>query len=74
MSSERITVVDADGHVFERYQELKEHLEGRFRGLRRLDTFPLFPTLDGWPRGLLAPDAEYTIDLNGWQRFLHRCG
>ncbi len=70
MSLERIGVVDADGHVFERSQELKEHLEGRFRGLRRLDTFPLFPTLDGWPRGFLAPEAEHTIDLNGWKRFL----
>ena len=74
MSQERIGVVDADGHVFERYQELKEHLEGRFRGLRRLDTFPLFPTLDGWPRGLLAPDAEDAIDFDGWKRFLDDSG
>ena len=69
MSQERIGVVDADGHVFERYQELKEHLEGRFRGLRRLDTFPLFPTLDGWPRGLLAPDAEDATDLTDGSAF-----
>ena len=74
MTLERIGVIDADGHVFERYQELKEHLEGPYRDLKRLDTFPLFPTLDGWPRGSLAPEAEFTIDLNGWRRFLDETG
>jgi predicted TIM-barrel fold metal-dependent hydrolase len=36
MPSQRLPVVDADGHVYETDRELSEHFEGRYRELKRL--------------------------------------
>ena len=36
MVQNRLPVVDADGHVYEKDRELSQHFEGRYRDLRRL--------------------------------------
>lgn len=58
-------VIDADGHLFERDDDIRPYLERKWQ-----ETGPsyFFPTLDGWRRhgrGVGAPD-----DAQGWLRFL----
>ena len=48
----RPKVVDADGHIYENHEEIEEYFEGAYRGMRRARAYSLFPSLDGWPRGL----------------------
>jgi hypothetical protein len=43
-------VIDADGHVVERDQQIFKYLEAPFRGREDLLTVPFFPSLDGWHR------------------------
>ena len=74
MPRHRLPVIDADGHVYENDAELSEHFEGRYRELKRLGTFPLFPTLDGWPRGLMAPDSAAGVTARVWRAFLDEAG
>src|SRR5436305_1715481 len=74
MPLHRLPVVDADGHVYETDRELSEHFEGRYRELKRLGTFPLFPTLDGWPRALSAPDSSPGVTPEVWRSFLDEAG
>jgi len=74
MATHRLPVVDADGHVYETDRELSEHFEGRYRELKRLGTFPLFPTLDGWPRALSAPDSSPGVTPEVWRSFLDEAG
>jgi predicted TIM-barrel fold metal-dependent hydrolase len=51
---QRPKVIDADGHIYENHEEIEEYFEGRYRGMRRARAYALFPSLDGWPRGLGA--------------------
>jgi hypothetical protein len=62
-------VIDADGHVVERDEQIFKYLDGPFRGREDLLTAPFFPSLDGWHRAarrvadgkgrtLTAPHAE----------------
>jgi hypothetical protein len=74
MHVSRPAVIDADGHIYERDRDLALHFEGRYRTLKRLETFPLFPTLDGWPRALLSPESAPTIDPAGWLSFMAEAG
>ncbi len=74
MAKYRLPVIDADGHVYEKDRELCEHFEGRYRSLRRLETYPIFPTLDGWPRGLMAPEAPPGSTPESWQAFVKEVG
>src|SRR6266540_2037387 len=50
ISDHRHQVIDADGHVIERDQELFEFLPPPFRGYGRVLAYPFFPTLDGFHR------------------------
>ena len=43
-------VIDADGHVVERDDQLFKYLDPPFRGREDLLTVPFFPSLDGWHR------------------------
>ena len=47
-------VIDADGHIYENHEEIEEYFEDKYRGMRRARAYALFPSLDGWPRGLGA--------------------
>src|SRR5205809_7361584 len=68
-------IIDADGHVIERDEQIKPYLDEPYRSHPDLLNVPFFPTLDGWNRaarriadgkgkGMAAPDAK------AWQGFL----
>ena len=52
MSTLGFQVFDADGHVLESDDELVEYYEGEYQHNRRQRTWSLFPSLDGWARGV----------------------
>ena len=51
-------IIDADGHIYENHEEIEQYFGGKYRGLRRAHAYPLFPSLDGWPRGLAHDRPE----------------
>jgi hypothetical protein len=51
-------VIDADGHVYERDEELFEHLEAPYSSKRTVFGFPFWPTLDGYHRGAIQSRLE----------------
>ena len=53
MAKHSFPVFDGDGHVLEEDGELLQHYEGRFKDLRLQRTFGIWPTLDGWARGVI---------------------
>lgn len=72
-------VIDADGHVVERDDQLLRYLDEPFKGREDLLTGPFFPSLDGWHRAarriadgkgrtLTAPQAKE------WLAFLDTAG
>ncbi|MGE0682984.1 MAG: hypothetical protein AB7P69_19035, partial [Candidatus Binatia bacterium] len=46
-------VIDADGHVYEKDQELFAYIEGSYAGKKTLLGFPFWPTIDGFQRGAI---------------------
>jgi predicted TIM-barrel fold metal-dependent hydrolase len=66
--------IDADGHVRERDHELRDYLPAPYRDMDWLQTFPFFPTLDGWPRATTSPGKRDDPDANSWLAFLDECG
>ena len=50
----RPKVIDADGRIYEHHEEIEDFFEGKYRSMRRARAYALFPSLDGWPRGLGA--------------------
>src|ERR1700746_102272 len=69
-------VIDADGHIYENHEEIEEYFEGKYRGMRRARAYPLFPSLDGWPRGLGAgrPDKVTETRPEDVIRFVDNMG
>ena len=59
-------IIDGDGHVIEYDSELIPYLTHKYSedGLRN---YYLFPTLDGWRRGI--PGRDLGFDAEGWNRF-----
>jgi uncharacterized protein len=55
-------VIDADGHIYENHEEIEEYFEGKYRGTRRARAYSLFPSLDGWPRGLGAGRPDKVLE------------
>src|SRR2546423_6427835 len=59
-------MLDADGHLIERDEELLEYMEAPYKGNNTLLGFPFFPTLDGYHRGAilarLGIHKGYTIN------------
>ena len=47
-------VLDGDGHVIERDDELFEYLDAPYAGNTTLLGYPFFPALDGYNRGAYA--------------------
>ena len=71
MSGSRFTVFDGDGHVRENDEELARYYEGEFKGMRFFKPWSIFPSLDGWARGMVMatdnPDRKYThTDAKIW--------
>jgi hypothetical protein len=46
-------IIDADGHVYERDEELFEYLEAPYAARQTVRGFPFWPSLDGYHRGAI---------------------
>ena len=72
------SMLDADGHLIERDEELLEYMEPPYKGNNTLLGFPFFPTLDGYQRGAimarLGIHKGYTINAKTWIEFLDGTG
>lgn len=70
-------IIDADGHVFERDDELFEHLEAPYTK-RTVLGFPFWPTLDGYHRGAIQSRLDIhealETDARIWLDFLDATG
>lgn len=69
-------VIDADGHIYENHEEIEEYFEGKYHGMRRARAYALFPSLDGWPRGLGAgrPDKVTETKPDDVVKFVETLG
>lgn len=77
MRQNRYPVLDADGHVMERGQEIQRHLPGAWAqgDVVRPDTYSLFPSMDGYFRPNLSnPGYRDNPDPEMWLDFLDECG
>jgi hypothetical protein len=68
-------IIDADGHVFEKDEELFEHLDvPGYAGKRTVRAFPFWPMVDGFQRGAiharLGVHESFETDAGRWLRFL----
>src|SRR2546428_6703752 len=59
-------IIDGDGHIYERDEDIIPYLQGKYPE-DTLRTYYLFPTLDGWRRGL--PPRRHRYDAAGWSQF-----
>jgi predicted TIM-barrel fold metal-dependent hydrolase len=68
---EPVHIIDADGHVLENDGELALYFEGPYKGHKRSGTFPIFPSLDGWPRGFVrGMDKISATPPEAWIKFV----
>jgi predicted TIM-barrel fold metal-dependent hydrolase len=65
MNTHGFRVFDADGHVLESDDELVEHYEGEYKQSRRQKTWAIFPSLDGWARGVVI------VREDGKRKYMH---
>ncbi|MBI1962657.1 MAG: amidohydrolase family protein [Candidatus Rokubacteria bacterium] len=66
-----MTVLDADGHVTESYEQLARYLDEPYR--RRPLTFPFY-AWDGWDRRLLGTLGDVAGDAETWLRVMDKHG
>jgi hypothetical protein len=66
-----MTILDADGHVTESYEQIARYLDEPYR--RRPLTFPLY-TADGWDRRLLGTLGDWAGDADAWLRAMDKAG
>ncbi len=65
MAKHPFPVFDGDGHVLEDDNELLDHYEGRFENMRMQRTYGIFPSLDGWSRGVINSTED------GSRKYIH---
>ena len=73
MTKHSIPVFDGDGHVLEVDNEILPYFEGRFEGMTFMPTFGIWPSLDGWPRGVIKRSAKtvrknFHTDADIWRQ------
>src|SRR5437762_12169656 len=66
-----MTVLGADGHVTESYEQIAKYLDEPYR--RRSLTFPLY-TADGWDRRLVDKFHDWAGSAEEWLRALDKGG
>ncbi len=71
--SNGVRAIDADGHIMEHAQELRQFLAPPYDVLP-WTTYSPFPSLDGWIRGFGRPTKEDDPDAATWIAFLDRNG
>jgi hypothetical protein len=64
-------IIDGDGHLYERDEDIRPYLQGKYPE-EMLRTYYLFPTLDGWRRGI--PPRGHRYDAAGWTQFMDDMG
>ena len=70
-----IPIIDADGHLLEKDDEIENYFEGAYEGYRRHRVFSLFPSLDGWPRGAVKGLKKATeTSPESWLAFIDGAG
>ena len=74
-----IPVFDGDGHVLETDAKLAEHYEGAWKGNKRMDGMPIFPSLDGWARASIVAEGDdspryWSTDARIWAEILDKVG
>lgn len=71
-------ILDGDGHVIERDQEIFEYLEPPYAGNTTVLGYPFFPTLDGYNRGAMMARLgiyqSYDITPQAWIDALDKAG
>lgn len=72
-------VVDTDGHIFEKDQDIFDYMESPYRGRKEVLALPFFPTLDGFQRMArrVGDHRPYVIgpdDPKSWLEVLDREG
>ncbi len=69
-------VIDGDGHVYESDAELIKYFEGPHAIRKRNSALSLFPSLDGWQRGVMHerddknPNRPFHTDAGIWSKAL----
>ena len=60
-------IIDADGHVRERDEDLLEFLPGRYQDLMHDPTYSFFPAITGGTNALRDPKihSPHSVDLDG---------
>jgi len=74
MVTHRLPIFDGDGHVYENDAEIAACIEGKWAGMDRVETFGLFPSLDGWNRAFLVPGVDTRTNAGVWQQMLEELG
>jgi predicted TIM-barrel fold metal-dependent hydrolase len=73
-----LPVIDADGHVYERADEIFDFLPAPYAGRQTVLGFPLWPTGDGFQRGAiharLGLHESFETSPETWVDFLDRAG
>jgi len=72
-------VFDADGHLLENDDEIAQHYEGDYKQSRRQRTWAIFPSLDGWARGIVIYREDTTrkymhTDAKVWGEIIDMLG
>ncbi len=71
----QIPIIDADGHILEKDDEIENYFEGHYEGHQRHRVFSLFPSLDGWPRGAVKGLKKATqTSPESWLEFIDEAG
>ncbi len=76
----RFTVYDGDGHVYEDEDVLIRYYEGPHAIKKRNRAVSIFPSLDGWPRGVMHergdknPNRPFHTDAGIWTGALDKFG
>jgi predicted TIM-barrel fold metal-dependent hydrolase len=71
-------VLDGDGHIYEDDDQLIRHYEGPHAIRRRNKSLSIFPSIDGWPRGVMHergdpnPNRPFHTDVDIWRAALKR--
>ncbi len=64
-------IIDADGHIFERDEEIHPYLAPPFHDEESFRNASFFPSIDGWRRGGVRSGH---VDAAAWASFLDRTG
>ena len=80
MATHRLPVFDADGHVFEDDDQMIAYYEGPHAIRKRNKSLPIFPSIDGWARGVIhereddTPGRYSHTDAAIWGEMLEALG